>query len=270
MMLKKSDPILHFLGTGHAHVSQCYNTCFFYQEQNHIFLVDGGGGNQILGQLQNCGISLQDIHHFFISHAHTDHLLGAVWIVRLYASALCDKKIGEFLHIYGNIDVLSKLQKLCTMLLQPEYLQFINSGIMLHNLTDGKSIPFFGTTIEFFDLHAVTAPQMGFQITTPQGLRLVFCGDEPYRLPKNTYLSNADWAIHESTLIYPPTTASNVHACIRSACELAEEFHVRNLILCHLPDDQLTTRKKTVLEEGKRYFSGNLFCPDDLDVISLL
>ena len=125
-------------------------------------------------------------------------------------------------------------------------------------------------TIEFFDLHAVTAPQMGFQITTPQGLRLVFCGDEPYRLPKNTYLSNADWAIHESTLIYPPTTASNVHACIRSACELAEEFHVRNLILCHLPDDQLTTRKKTVLEEGKRYFSGNLFCPDDLDVISLL
>lgn len=37
-----------FLGTGHALVTKCYNTCFAITENDHLLLVDGGGGNKIL------------------------------------------------------------------------------------------------------------------------------------------------------------------------------------------------------------------------------
>lgn len=36
------------LGTGHATVKKCYNTCFTISENDKHFLVDTGGGNGIL------------------------------------------------------------------------------------------------------------------------------------------------------------------------------------------------------------------------------
>lgn len=73
------------LGTGNAAVTQCYNTCFALRHPNKTLLVDAGGGNGILIQLEKAGIPLTDIHAMFITHAHTDHILGAVWV---YVSSL--------------------------------------------------------------------------------------------------------------------------------------------------------------------------------------
>lgn len=64
------------LGTGHALVTQCYNTCFALTVDDQYILVDGGGGNGILSQLQRAEIPYDKIHHAFVSHGHTDHLLG--------------------------------------------------------------------------------------------------------------------------------------------------------------------------------------------------
>lgn len=46
-------------------------------------MVDAGGGNGVLQQLNKVNVSLSDIHNLFLTHAHTDHVLGAVWVVRL-------------------------------------------------------------------------------------------------------------------------------------------------------------------------------------------
>ena len=64
------------LGTGNAAVTQCYNTCFALRHPNKTLLVDAGGGNGILIQLEKAGIPLTDIHAMFITHAHTDHMGG--------------------------------------------------------------------------------------------------------------------------------------------------------------------------------------------------
>ena len=80
------------LGTGHALVTECYNTCFVISEGRNHFLVDGGGGNTILKQLKDAGISLDDIHHVFITHKHTDHLLGIVWVVRVVCQQMMKGK----------------------------------------------------------------------------------------------------------------------------------------------------------------------------------
>lgn len=44
---------------------------------------------------------------------------------------------------------------------------------------------------------------------------------------------------------------------------------VKNLILYHTEDKNLAERKKLYSQEAKEYFKGNLFVPDDLDVVEL-
>ena len=69
---------LIMLGTGNAMVTKCYNTCFAVQNGEEYLLVDAGGGNGILGRLEEAGIPVDNIHHMFVTHAHTDHVLGVV------------------------------------------------------------------------------------------------------------------------------------------------------------------------------------------------
>ena len=73
---------IHVLGTGNGGALECYNTCFAIENDGKYLLVDGGGGNQILTQLKKANINITDIHDVFISHIHTDHILGLIWIIR--------------------------------------------------------------------------------------------------------------------------------------------------------------------------------------------
>lgn len=101
---------LIMLGTGNAAVTRCYNTCFAIRMGERVLLVDAGGGNGILVQMEKAGLSLADVKDMFITHAHTDHILGAVWVIRMIAQQMQKGKYeGEF-RVYGHdkvIDVLS-------------------------------------------------------------------------------------------------------------------------------------------------------------------
>ena len=74
---------LTMLGTGNALVTDCYNTCFVLSENKEHFMVDGGGGSTVLGQLKKSGIDWQDIRTIFVTHRHIDHLLGIIWMMRM-------------------------------------------------------------------------------------------------------------------------------------------------------------------------------------------
>ena len=52
---------LIMLGTGSAMVTKCYNTCFALRNNNEYFLVDAGGGNGILAQLEKAEINYKNI-----------------------------------------------------------------------------------------------------------------------------------------------------------------------------------------------------------------
>ena len=43
---------LIMLGTGHAMVTKCYNTCFVLDSDSGSVMVDAGGGNGILTQVE--------------------------------------------------------------------------------------------------------------------------------------------------------------------------------------------------------------------------
>nr|WP_288160728.1 MBL fold metallo-hydrolase [uncultured Sharpea sp.] len=70
---------LTMLGTGNALVTECYNTCYVFEENDKYFLVDGGGGNEILKRLKYNNIDYRKIHDIMITHKHIDHLLGIIW-----------------------------------------------------------------------------------------------------------------------------------------------------------------------------------------------
>ena len=71
------------LGTGNALVTECYNTCFVLEDEGQYFMIDGGGGNEVLKQLKRAGLNWMDMRDIFVTHKHIDHILGIVWMMRL-------------------------------------------------------------------------------------------------------------------------------------------------------------------------------------------
>ena len=59
---------LTILGTGNATVTHCYNTCFVLEEKGQYLLVDGGGGNGLLQQLEKAELRWQDMRTVFVTH----------------------------------------------------------------------------------------------------------------------------------------------------------------------------------------------------------
>ena len=103
---------LTVLGTGNAVVTKCYNTCFVLSDNDKHFLVDGGGGNTLLVNLEKVGISFKDIHDIFVTHKHIDHLLGIIWIIRLVLQGKCRTTYEGDVRIYGHKEVIELLSTL--------------------------------------------------------------------------------------------------------------------------------------------------------------
>ena len=90
---------LIMLGTGNAMVTRCYNTCFVLSSGEEYFLVDAGGGNGIFKQLEQAGVPFTGIREMFVTHAHTDHILGAIWVIRKIATLMSNDKYLSLIHI---------------------------------------------------------------------------------------------------------------------------------------------------------------------------
>ena len=108
---------LYVLGTGHATVLNNYNTCFCLERNNKYLLVDAGGGKQILKQLKDINLDLNQIDSAFITHNHTDHLLGFAWIVRTSIYEYLKGHRTTPLTIYGSEECLKAISDICKITL---------------------------------------------------------------------------------------------------------------------------------------------------------
>ena len=93
---------LQMLGTGNAMVTRCYNTCFTLENGEEILLVDAGGGNGILRQAELAVLDFCRVHSLFLTHAHTDHLLGVLWVVRKISELINRKEYRGDLEIWTH------------------------------------------------------------------------------------------------------------------------------------------------------------------------
>ena len=260
---------LVMLGTRNALVTECFNTCFILTEQNHSLLVDTGGGNTILHRIKHAGFSLQDIHDLFITHSHIDHLLGAIWVIRIAAQLMHRDSFTGDINIYSHDEVIPLLHDLVNKLLLPYQAAYVGNRIHLITINDGETLPLLGREFTFFDIHSDRTKQFGFSTQ-----HLTFCGDEPCKPSCEHYVDGKDWLIHEAFCLYADAETfkpyEKHHSTVKDACELAQRLGVKNLILCHTEDSDLAHRKQLYTHEGRQYFSGNIYVPDDLESLELL
>ena len=142
---------LIMLGTGNAMVTRCYNTCFVLSSGEEYFLVDAGGGNGIFKQLEQAGVPFTGIREMFVTHAHTDHILGAIWVIRKIATLMSnDKYRGNFI-VYGHNEVIDALRTFCRLTLPGKILKYIDERIFWGEVKDGTRKEILGLPICFFD-----------------------------------------------------------------------------------------------------------------------
>ena len=265
---------LIILGTGNANVTKCYNTCFAIQVyENEYFLIDTGGGNGILAQLEKAEIPLDQIHEIFMSHEHTDHLLGLIWLIRMIAAKMKQGKYEGDLNIYCHKNLKQTILTIAKLTVQDKFFALIGQRIFIHEVADGETRKVLPYEVKFFDIRSTKAEQYGFAMTLQNGKKFVFVGDVPYREQEYEIAKDADWFLHEAFCLYAQAEKykpyEKHHTTVKEACETAQMLGAKNLILYHTEDDNIKARKALYTQEGKPYYAGNLYVPDDLDVFTL-
>lgn len=259
---------MYVLGTANGNYhSNCYNTCFCIKNDNQFFLVDGGGGNQILGRLASAQIKLTDIHDIFISHSHPDHILGIVWVLKKICGAIRKGKYDGDCRIYANDVTLKAIKNIRDLVFDAKN---ILEQIKFIEVKDKQVEKISGMNVEFFDTRATKAKQFGFSINHNF---IVFCGDES--LVENNFprVKNCNWLLHNAFCLdvdeekYHPNKMS--HNTVGEASKIAQKICASNLVLWHTETDSLETRKIKYTQNAKQFFLGNIYVPNDMEVIEL-
>lgn len=274
--MDKTTTQITMLGTGNATVSQIYNTCFVLQTPSTLMLVDAGGGNGILAQLKKVNVQISDIHHLFVTHAHTDHVLGVIWVIRMVAQC---KGYEGLLHVYGNDKVIKVIKTIIDMILAKKQLAKVAERVVFHQLEDGDCFEVGDMKLECFDIQSTKEKQFGFRAELPSSdesdkpLVLACLGDEPYNEQNRRYIVGADWMMCEAFCLYADRDTfkpyEKCHSTALDAGKLAEELGVKNLILYHTEEKTLANRKENYTREAAENFKGRIFVPDDLEAIEL-
>ena len=201
-MKNEGECRLTMLGTGNAAVTKCYNTCFLLHTGKAVLLVDAGGGNGILTQLEKAGVRLYEIHDIYLTHVHTDHILGAVWVVRMISQAMKSGKYEGQLNVYGHCKVLDALDGICRLTLSPKQLEPFGERIFFREVSDGEDVSIGDIRLTCFDIMSEKEKQFGFRATLPGGKTLVCLGDEPYDERNSRHVCGADLLMCEAFCLY--------------------------------------------------------------------
>ena len=217
--------------------------------------------------VERAGLRKEEIHDLFVTHAHTDHLLGVIWLVRM---AL---QFRYSLNIWSHAKVLSLLDGICRQILPQKEVSRLGDLVAFQRLEDGGTFRVGDMNFQCFDIHSSKEPQFGFTAIFANGRHLCCLGDEPFNPLCREYAQDADWLMHEAFCTYADRERfrpyEKSHSTARDAGRNAHELRARNLILYHTEDRTLETRSERYANEAHEAFTGNIIVPDDLQIIPL-
>lgn len=190
------------LGTGSAMVTDCYNTCFLLKSENDCLLVDAGGGNGILSTIKKSGVAWNSIKTMFITHSHTDHILGAVWVIRQISALMNSGKYEGNFNIYCHDECVDSITAICNHTLAPKFLKNINTKIFINEVKDGEMQNAGSIRLTFFDIFSDKTKQFGFKAVFPSGKVLACLGDEPFNEKCRNFVQNCDYLMCEAFCLY--------------------------------------------------------------------
>ncbi len=173
---------------------------------------------------------------------------------------------GE-LRIYCHSGLVSAITTMARLTIQNKVTKHLGGRIRFVTVENGDKADILGGEAVFFDIHSSKERQFGFSYRTPEGVSVGCCGDEPYNPCEEKYIRGCDWLLHEAFCLHEEAEQfkpyEKHHSTVKDACELAQTMKISNLLLYHTEETHGKERKSLYMEEGKRYYSGNLFVPDD-------
>lgn len=264
---------LTMLGTGNAAAIRCYNTCFALRTAQGVLLTDAGGGNGILPRLEAAGIDLAEIHDIFITHAHTDHILGVIWVLRIIGQMMNAGRYAGELRVWSHDAALEFVDWVCRHSLPGKLVRLLGGRIRLCELRDGDAVEAAGLRLQTFDIRSAKAKQFGYRALLPDGQSLVCLGDEPFNEELRPLVQGADWLLCEAFCLAADSERfkpyEKHHSTAADAGRLAATLGVRHLLLYHTEDETLPTRRSTYSAEAASFFKGHVVVPDDGEILTL-
>lgn len=255
-----------FLGTsyGMPKIAAC-SSIFIEDEANNI-LLDVGGGHEIIRQFYKAGKNPAGIRNIFLSHYDSDHILGIIPLVRVFKGIKEPVKIN----IFCSAEVRSALEALFQVVAHKHW-EKAKEIISFTIISDGLLVSSKGWKITFFDLKSNKSPQFGCVIEFQDGKRVSFLGDEPLRETNLPLLLGSDILIHEAFCLDADSERFSPHpknhSTAREAAINAAKAQAKMLVLCHMEDETLVTRKQAYAVEIQKEFKGDVFIPVDLDYL---
>ena len=260
------------LGTGCGSTIDYYNTCFVIQNDNGNLLVDTGGSIELIKRLKKANLEIKDIENIFISHSHTDHVLGMIWLLKKLFGLYLNNKLKNHINVYCNDEVYKSIKGIAEFVLPKKLLDVVYDFINFHILKDNETVEINGINYTFFDIKAKGFKQYGFKCML-NNKKFFFLGDETVTAELYDVIKNADYVMHEAFCldaeqdIFHPYEKH--HSTVKSVCEVMEKLNIKNLILYHTEETHKKEKTKLYNEEGNKYFKGNLIVPLDLDEINI-
>ena len=253
-----------FLGTGNGMpIASTCSSMLVEDEKNNI-LFDAAGGHDILARFNDVKEDPTKIKNILITHYDSDHILGIVPLVRTFHRWAKPQKRN----IFCSPDVKNAIDSLFKYVAKKHY-DSVKDTFNFVVIKHGTEYEDNGWKFNFFDVKSPASPQMGCVITFPDGTKLSFLGDEPLRDHYLDMVKDCDVLIHDAFCldteqeIYKPHPKN--HSTVKEAALNATKLNAKKLVLYHMEDKTLKTRKTKYLKEVKQNFSGDVFVPLDGD-----
>ena len=160
IFVKSKKEMEVFYEINYARYRKCFSNkvfiipVFVFENQNQYFLVDGGGGNTLLSQLEKAHINWQDIKDIFVTHKHIDHLMGIIWMIRMIGQHMSQGKYQGEVRIYAHKELIDIIMQMVHLVLEAKHTQFINKRIHLIEIQDHDSHMIINHQVTFFDIHS--------------------------------------------------------------------------------------------------------------------
>lgn len=263
---------LYFLGTGNGATLNLYNTCFVISNKNGDFMVDSGGSIEIIKRLNQAGIDYKSIKHIFISHSHTDHILGLFWLFKKLSQYLKNQVIEDKINLYCNNVVFETIKEVSKHILPDTLMEIIYKNFNFHILDNNDKFVINGIECKFFDIYAKGTKQFGFECAI-NDKKFAFLGDETLNPILYERIRNFDFVTHEAFCLESEEQVFHAyeknHSTTKSVGQTMNNLNIKNLILYHTEDSHGDNRQSLYLQEAQSYFTGNVFVPNDMDIIEI-